>query len=524
MNSLFKILFIIFVIGICFIAILVPIYYTQEKKEKYNLLIMGNQGQFEYFKRTYSEVISLDSLKQEKIDRIFKDTTYDVTNGACKINTPGKVLDLTNLDNAESRNEGMKNFYEIISTDNFKTNLNKADGVVFLGNSIIPEAELLAEIDANKKTATLGSQEKWNQRLTCGWNVFNTHLQKIGLLNNGKLKDQVTLIVGNNGYDVSYKVENEILKPMENSYKISTFWTYDQEKQKAVIATDPDPTAYEWVKKTTIHQKDRTITFLDIDTNYLLCVGLVQNATGYSDPNKCKLTDYFIDGKGSYEDVMKYYLSIYSLVSDMDPNHWNVIRGHHPPTNYKDGDTSIFWDVNIHGKVYNLMEKFQENNVRIYLAANINAQSVMAIPFFGKYKIRDRENLIGNYPDGQYCNPSNLRELSHEILITSIFCPFDNFDVDLNKENMMLVFINGNSGRNLDPIFDGKRSERGNLVWTKKTKITSDAVTKDAFGFSNIEFEKDKLTFQFYDSSFSFLNNKMDTTLASTFNVKFKNE
>jgi hypothetical protein len=507
-------------LALTLLGILLGIFLSRKEAEKYNLLVIGSSGQIEYFKQTHSDVISLRSLtNQQKIDKLFNNTTYDVTNGTCKISTLGKVLDLTNLDNVESINEGMRNFYEIISADNFKTNLNKADGVVFLGNAVIPEAELLSEKTVNK-ISTLGSQEKWNQRLICGWNVFKTHLQKTGLLNNGKLKDQVTFIVGVNGYDVSYIAENEIYKPMENTSKFSTFWTYDLKVQKGVVVTEADPTPYEWVKKTTVYLKERPITFLDIDTNYLLCIGLVENATDYTDQKKCKFTEDFINGRGSYEDVIRYYLSIYDLVSNMDSNHWNVIRGHHPPTNYEQGDTSIFWDVKINGKVYNLMEKFQEKNVRIYLSANTHAQSVMAIPF-RKTKIRKREMSTEIIPNGEYCNPYNLREISNELLNTSIKCAIDVFNVDLKSENIMLVFNNGNSGRTLDPIYDGSESERGNLVWTKKTEITVNSRTNDAFGFGNVEFEKDKLTYKFYESSLSFFNNKIDTTIASTFNVKF---
>ena len=89
----------------------------------------------------------------------------------------------------------------------------------------------------------------------------------------------------------------------------------------------------------------------------------------------------------------------------------------------------------------------------------------------------------------------------------------------------MLVFINGNSGRDYGPISDGARSERGNIVWVRKQKVLLNDELKDGFGFGNAEFEKDKLTYKFYElSSFNNKttnNSTIDSNLAFTFNVNF---
>ena len=96
------------------------------------------------------------------------------------------------------------------------------------------------------------------------------------------------------------------------------------------------------------------------------------------------------------------------------------------------------------------------------------------------------------------------------------------FSVDLDTEKLMIIFINGNSGRKFDPISNGKRSSRGNTVWAKNSRITVDGVNKEAFGFSFAEFQKDNLFFQFHEMNDK--NKVIDTDVVSTFIVKFDDE
>lgn len=436
-------------------------------KNNYNLMILGDQGQFEYFKSSYEAVKKLDISKQEKIDKIFENTTYSVEDGNCKIKVNDKEMDLTDLTNSESRKQGMKNFDDLISSPNFKKQLEKASGIVFLGDTVYSENKRLSVYDETQKKAILGSQDKWNQRLTCAWNIFMSQLKKINLVQQNLIDGRVDIITGNHSYDVSFNTEENILKRLKKQKENSSFFEWDESKKQAVKTSNPNPTSYSFIKKLTVSTNGgRTITFVDINTAPFVCLSIVKNEEEYNDPKKCFFDQYYMD-RWSYAQTTKYYLTLYDVVKNLDTSHWNVLRGHHPPTNFEDGDALFYWDVSIDGKNYNLMEKFEERNVRLFLGSHIHGQAVMTVPF-RKTEMRPRGDKISAENDGSFCNINNLNAKSEELMDVTVPCTQNKFKVNLDEQNLMMVFINGNSGRYFDPISNGLRSNRGNTVWAKK--------------------------------------------------------
>ena len=96
---------------------------------------------------------------------------------------------------------------------------------------------------------------------------------------------------------------------------------------------------------------------------------------------------------------------------------------------------------------------------------------------------------------GSFCNPENLKFTSSGLLPKTA-CAQTSFTVDTLKENVLLIFINGNSGRFFDPINTGTKSAHGNIVWAKKAKLQDG---RDAFGFSSVVFKPKEVKFEFYE-------------------------
>lgn len=70
------------------------------------------------------------------------------------------------------------------------------------------------------------------------------------------------------------------------------------------------------------------------------------------------------------------------------------------------------------------------------------------------------------------------------------------FVIDTLKENVLLIFINGNSGRSFDNISTGTLSSHGNIIWARKNQLND---KRDAFGFSNVIFRINEVQFEFYE-------------------------
>lgn len=490
--------------------------------KKYNLVVLGDQGEFVYFTEKYASVKKLEITNNEKIDKIFENTTYDTKEGKCIITDNGTKMELTDLESKENRAKGMKNFEDLISTKALQDNIKIADGIVFLGDTIYPGDKKLAIVDENKK-ATLYSQDKWNERLTCGWNVFIKQLESIGLYQNNQLDERVDINTGNHSYDVSFNKEEEIVKSIKKKKENSQFYEWDDQNNKAKITEDENPTSYSYVKKLFIpaDKAGRNITFIDFNTSPFISLGACSNEEEYNDPKKFKFDNYYIN-RWKYDRVVKYFKTLYDIVSNLDKTHWNVIRGHHPPSNFEDSDAMFYWDVKIDGNVYNLMNKFEENNVRVFLGSHIHMAAVMVVPF-NKSPMR-KTDWGGKKAEnnGSYCNENNLKADSTELLDVENKCTKNSFDLDLEKQKLMIVFINGNGGRHFDSLSDGARSQSGNMVWAKKNQVTIDGVLKDAMGFSFAEIKNDSITYKFYEETVAD-DKSVDAKLVATFKVLFDN-
>ena len=108
---------------------------TPKIPENYKLMIVGDQGEFQYFKGTYDDANrSSKETKKEKIELIFDRVSYDVKDRKCIETNPSDIYDLTDL----SINKEMINFDDLISTKNFQKKIDYADGIVFLGGYYLP--------------------------------------------------------------------------------------------------------------------------------------------------------------------------------------------------------------------------------------------------------------------------------------------------------------------------------------------------------------------------------------------------
>lgn len=504
---------------------------NDKENPNYQLMIVGDQGQFVYFKSLYDKVKPMQIPKRNKTDIVFNNTKYSTENRQCvvEINSPEKNItyNFTNLSDIEARKNGMKNFDDLISTNAFQSQLKHADGIIFLGDTIYPESKKMPDVVG--KNATLYGQEKWNTRLQCAWNIFTKHLERIKLYDNEILDERLDILPGNHSNDVSFNKEAQIFSTIKKKKENSEFFEWDPLSKKAIKVSkekDANPTSYFYVKKLTISPKEnspnkRKIVFVDFNTSPLVCLAWGKNEADYENPKVCGFDKYYIN-RWNYNQTTSYYFTLLDVVGNLDPNDWNVIRGHHPPSNYEDGDATFYWNTKINNNTYNLMDKFEERNVRIFIGSHIHGQSSMAIPFRNNTKIRKRNPAqVTAKVDGNYCNPNNLKAKSEQLLNVEKTCNQTEFEVDLNKENLMMVFINGNAGKKFDPISDGSRSEHGNLIWSKKSHLLIDGNEKDAFGYSFAEFSDNEMFVKFWEMAN--VKNKANITENDSVNVaKFR--
>jgi len=206
---------------------------TDKSKNAYKLLILGDNGQVDYFfKRQFKDKSNNKTLIEDWHKRNLLSEQYNFKNFQCLVKAENKVFNL-------QKSEGLQNFEIIISNEKFKQILNVADGVVFLGDIIYPETKFLMYAKNVQKTAfELPHINQWRNRLNCAWNLFFTSMQKIGLVKLSGAKpafdSRVEILAGNHSFDVDvYKEEDILLQfgSFENPNK-------KQFTKKSVLLTD----------------------------------------------------------------------------------------------------------------------------------------------------------------------------------------------------------------------------------------------------------------------------------------------
>ena len=131
----------------------------------------------------------------------------------------------------------------------------------------------------------------------------------------------------------------------------------------------------------------------------------------------------------------------------------------------------------------------------MFFAAHLRGQAVIAVPYKDTLMREKGDKKIIN-KIGAFCNVDNLKFEGMGLLTEKTCYKYTPFIVDTLKEDVLLVFINGNSGRSFDPISNGSLSVHGNIIWARRNKLNDG---RDAFGYSNVMFRLEEVQFEFYE-------------------------
>jgi len=202
------------------------------------------------------------------------------------------------------------------------------------------------------------------------------------------------------------------------------------------------------------------------------------------------------------------------------------MRAHHPPLNTEDGDSEFFFkniyvdDGQNPNKEENLWQLMKESKVNVFFGSHTHQSQVLALPYSYQYKpIKvgcEKETKWGCYQGKEglnkfYEDPEYFQECKNKLFYN---LPI-NKDYDLNND-MLYIFIFGNSGRILDSLKQGKNSA-GVLVWARAREIKNDKVKTNVFGMAMAHFFKQKMIVNFFESSPAEQN---ELVTAATFIVK----
>lgn len=478
---------------------------NQERSSFFNLLIMGDMGQIDYFfkRRQIQKVSNQQILDWEK--KFILNEIYNLKNFSCSIQRIDNrdMIDLI-------KEDGLENFKSIMTHENFHKKINDADNIVILGDIIYVETKNLL---IKQK---LNSFEKWINRLECGWNIFIRALEEVKLIKYDHEKDykepqalidsRVDILGGNHDFDVNIFYQEKLYKNLGEfeCNKPSVFYnmtrTYfgNSNKKKEIFTYTP--------VFITIRFPDFEIEILDFNSAMLYCI-----AKKESDYDMCMRTNSYT----SMKDSLLYFSKIIEGLNKFNEKQeekenykiWKVIRTHIGPLNPEDGDELIYFDpINLNGKSYILIDEIIRRKINIIFSSHVHYSAVMAYSYSRKF-IDNRIinptclNLSKTAGFGCYAAPGEGKDIFLNELEFSKNCqnqkkfilPINN-DSDNDKNNILYQFISGNSGRNLEPLKEG-RDSNGFLIWSRSMKEND----KFNYGFSTANFYKNKLEIKFFE-------------------------
>lgn len=246
---------------------------------------------------------------------------------------------------------------------------------------------------------------------------------------------------------------------------------------------------YRNVRKLTVKVGERKVNFVDFNSSVLLCM----HPGGKTYYDKCKHIKNYQKKIWTFTKSLEYYTTLVHVINSLETHAWNVMRAYHPPTNLKNGDTDFYWAKLMDKK--SLIDRFHEKKVRMFFASHINTQAVMSLPY-KDVPVREKGDVKNITVQGAYCNLENLKFDGMGLLPNSK-CEKDTaFVVNTLKVDVLLIFINGNSGRTFDPINTGTLSVHGNIIWAREYKLNDG---RNAFGYSNVMFNIQQVQFEFYE-------------------------
>lgn len=482
----------------------------QNYKNSFELLILGDVGQIEFFYKTHQKkkIPNEEVIKWE--DKFIRNEDYFLNNFSCSVQTKDPI-NLKKQTFDLEKQEGLEIFNIIIENKQTQEKIKAADNVVILGDLVYVESKHLL---VDKK---LRSLDKWVNRLECGWNLFLRALEKSGLvkfkldekLNKGLLpsfNSKVDMLAGNHELDVDIYLQEKYYKNLESfseekdklgikAYNITKNYFGEEAKKEDVFTYTP--------VFITINFRDFKIEFLDFSTANLYCLHMKNE----KDFNDCAIRNSYI----SYTEALDYGEKIiqglkrFTQVED-DLRIWRVIRTHIGPLNPEDGDEMIYFNyIYLKSNTYLVIEEMKKARVNIILSAHAHYNAVMAYPYSRKF-VDNRANPSCH--DSSHTEKSNFG--CYTLSDSNIFSSNLKFSKDCKDQISLILPMNysdyqaengilyqfqtGNSGRVADSLKSGK-DINGFLIWSRTLKAND----QFNYGFSVARFYKEKFEIEFFE-------------------------
>jgi len=485
--------------------------------DKYTLAIYGDNGQVEYWAKNQMPGAKTTQADMDKFYKtILPHEKYELGPFKCVVKVNNKATDLT-------KQEGFVNFNHILENKEAARILKEADGAVIIGDVLYLETKRLATKKPDPKNPslqkhTLEQESQWQARLECGWNLFFESLQRVGLAvlkNNKNLKNggvvtvdsKIEMLAGNHSQDFNLSREEDQVRSI-NKEPLTK-----KPQHKEVRVKENDKFFTESPSLIRIQFKSFDIEFLDFNSANLACV----NAATEQDYINCHWSPSTISLKQAqlYAYRVAEYIKKFTLNKDAKnvetKRVWRVMRAHHPPLNTEDGDADFYFNditvFNISSKKaekVNLWKLMKEKKVNVFLGSHTHAAEVLALPYNYAFKKLDTKGCEGpaqlgcavaqtNNPflSGATLSPKCTDGLKYNLPI--------NASHDLNND-MLYVFIFGNSGRSLDALKSGKASV-GVMIWARANEYVVGGAKKHAFGFAVAEFTDKSVAITFYENT-----------------------
>lgn len=436
-----------------------------------------------------------------------KKEVYDVTNVGCKIT----VTDSTNstIVTDLEKNEGLVHFNTIINNPQASKLIRNTNGFVLLGDIIYTEQKYLTK-PKGKDGVTLDYLDKWKQRIQCGWNLFYRSLESMNMMkinNKNNLKggndfnfdlyDNAEILAGNHSFDVDVYSEENFLKSLNayskpNNYKSLDKDSYGDFSNKNLVFTYTP-------RFITITYKDFKIQFLDFNSHLISC--MKGDETVYKECNKWNPS--VIPFKDALEYTRRFYQAFDKFEDDTPKlKVWRAMRAHHPPLNTEDGDAEFYFsDTHIGDKKIQIRDLMKNKRINIFLGSHIHNAQVIAYPY-SRVWVKPAASCTESNTVRWGCfkadnnvftkNPVYQSQCENNMIYDF---PLKDRTDPSETNDMLYVFITGNSGRVFDSLKEGKKSD-GILIWSRATQNDSNSFN---YGFSYFKFDKYQIEAEFYE-------------------------
>lgn len=454
----------------------------------YKVVLLGNTGEMKLWKKEADDVKKTNLSIEKKTNKIFSFGKTVVNGAKCLYTEKGKTeIDFTTDEAA--KNYGTANYNDVINSATFKVLAQEANNIIFLGNVVYVEAEGL-QINKGGKVA-MHRPDLWKNRLNCAWNMFVSQLVKVKLHSGAFLADKVDILPGEKSYEVNYEAEKEFnFNFMQKQKQNGIYYMMKDGTLKTVPKTQKQ-SLYTNVRKYTVKVGERKINFVDFNSSVLLCM----NKDGKTYYDKCPHHKNYQLEKWGFTKALEYYTTLVHVLKSLEDHAWNVIRAHHPPTNFRDGDTDFYWAKLQDNR--SLIDLFKMKKVRMFFASHLNSHAVMILPY-KDVNLREKGDKAQITEQGAFCNLENMKfETSVNSLLTNKQCYKNTaFVINTLKEDVMLVFITGAGGRSFDTLNNGTLSTHGSIIWARNMKLNDG---RNAFGFVNVMIRIEDVQVEYYE-------------------------